>query len=42
MGARFRQDRPSYAEMAKAVREQRNFDFGTQDELIDCFCGDGA
>ncbi len=42
MGARFRQDRPSYAEMAKAVREQRTFDFGTQDELIDCFCGDGG
>lgn len=41
-GAVFRSDRPSYAEMAKAVREQRTFDFGTRDELIDCFCGDGA
>ncbi len=41
-GSTFRFDRPSYAEMAKAVREQRNFDFGDRDELIDCFCGDGA
>ena len=41
-GARFRQDRPSYAEMFKAVQEQRSFDFGIQDEIIDCFCGDAA
>lgn len=41
-GATFRSDRPSYAEMAKAVREQRTFDFGTRDEIIDCFCGDAA
>lgn len=41
-GARFRTDRPGYAEMSKAVREQRTFDFGTRDELIDCFCGEGA
>jgi hypothetical protein len=40
--ALFRADRPSYAEMAKAVREQREFDFGNRDELIDCFCGDTA
>lgn len=40
--ATFRSDRPSYAEMAKAVREQRTFDFGTRDELIDCFCGEAA
>lgn len=38
----FRDDRPSYAEMAKAVREQRVFDFGERDEMIDCFCGDAA
>lgn len=41
-GARFRQDRPSYAEMLKATKEQRSIDFGTRDELIDCFCGDAA
>lgn len=41
-GATFRSDRPSYAEMSKAVKEQRGFDFGTRDELIDCFCGDAA
>ena len=41
-GAVFRSDRPNYAEMAKAVREQRTFDFGTRDEIIDCFCGDAA
>ncbi len=38
--ALFRSDRPSYAEMFKAVKEQRTFDFGTRDELVDCFCGD--
>jgi 3'-phosphoadenosine 5'-phosphosulfate sulfotransferase (PAPS reductase)/FAD synthetase len=42
VGATFRKDRPSYAAMAKAVREQRNFDFGDRDELVDCFCGDTA
>lgn len=41
-GATFRSDRPSYAQMAKAVKEQRTFDFGTRDELIDCFCGDAV
>ena len=38
----FRSDRPPYAEMFKAVKEQRTFDFGKRDELIDCFCGDAA
>lgn len=42
LGARFRKDRPGYAEMAKAVREQRGFDFGTSDALNDCMCGDDA
>ena len=41
-GARFRIDRPSYAEMFKAVKEQRAFDFGIVDEIVDCFCGDAA
>lgn len=41
-GARFRQDRPSYAAMLDAVQRQQNFDFGDRDELIDCFCGDAA
>lgn len=40
--ATFRSDRPSYAEMFKAVQEQRAFDLGIQDEIIDCFCGDAA
>jgi len=42
LGALFRSDRPSYAEMFKAVQEQHSFDFGDRDELIDCFCGDPA
>lgn len=37
-GAVFRQDRPSYAKLAKAVAEQRRFDFGNADKLNDCFC----
>lgn len=41
-GAVFRSDRPSYAQMLNAVKNQRNMDFGTRDELIDCFCGDAA
>ena len=41
-GARFRQDRPSYAAMLDAVRRQQVFDFGDRDEIVDCFCGDGA
>jgi hypothetical protein len=42
LGARFRSDRPSYAAMAKAVQDQRTFDFGNADEIVDCFCGDAA
>lgn len=38
-GARFRNDRPSYAALLEAVRRQYAFDFG-DDNLIDCFCGD--
>lgn len=41
-GARFRQERPSYAAMLDAVQRQQVFDFGDADELIDCFCGDAA
>lgn len=41
-GARFRKDRPSYAAMLDAVQRQQHFDFGGRDELVDCFCGDGA
>lgn len=37
-GARFRKDRPSYAEMMKFAQEQTDF-FGN-DETIACFCGD--
>lgn len=40
-GARFRQDRPSYAAMLKSVQDQRALDFGTIDEIVDCFCGEG-
>jgi hypothetical protein len=40
--ATFRSDRPSYGEMFKAVQEQRNFDFGDRDELVDCFCGEAT
>lgn len=38
-GARFRNDRPSYAEMAKFAAEQRDI-FNHDEEAIDCFCGD--
>lgn len=37
-GARFRKDRPSYAEMMKFATDQSDF-FG-DDETIPCFCGD--
>lgn len=37
-GARFRKDRPSYAEMKKYALEQTDF-FGT-DESIPCYCGE--
>jgi len=39
-GARFRNDRPSYAAMLKAVQDQNAFDFGDADEMNDCFCGE--
>ena len=39
-GARFRQDRPGYAALTKAVAEQRRFDFGERDQLQDCMCHD--
>lgn len=38
-GAKFRTDRPSYAEMAKFAAEQRDM-FEGNDEGIACFCGD--
>lgn len=37
-GARFRQDRPSYRALTKAVAEQRRFDFGDRDRIQDCMC----
>jgi 3'-phosphoadenosine 5'-phosphosulfate sulfotransferase (PAPS reductase)/FAD synthetase len=39
-GARFRNDRPGYSDMKRAVLEQRAFDFGEQDALAECFCHD--
>ena len=39
-GALFRQDRPSYAALFRAVQDQNAFDFGDADELNDCFCGE--
>ena len=38
-GARFRKDRPSYAEMMKYATEQTDM-FSGDDETIPCFCGD--
>lgn len=38
-GAKFRTDRPSYAEMLKFSKEQRDM-FSEQTETIPCFCGD--
>jgi 3'-phosphoadenosine 5'-phosphosulfate sulfotransferase (PAPS reductase)/FAD synthetase len=38
-GARFRTDRPSYAEMLKFSQEQRDM-FDPNEEAISCFCGD--
>lgn len=38
-GAKFRTDRPSYAEMAKFAAEQRDM-FDPAEEAIACFCGD--
>jgi hypothetical protein len=37
-GARFRKDRPSYADMMKFTKEQ--VDMFPIDESIPCFCGD--
>ena len=37
--ARFRDDRPSYAEMAKFAAEQQDM-FDQNEEAISCFCGD--
>lgn len=39
LGARFRSDRPNYAEMAKFAREQRDM-FDPNEQAIACFCGD--
>lgn len=36
-GARFRSDRPSYAQMAKFAKDQQNL---FSDETIPCYCGD--
>lgn len=38
-GAKFRSDRPSYAEMAKFAAQQRDM-FDSNEEGIACFCGD--
>lgn len=38
-GARFRKDRPSYAQMLKFSKEQSNL-FDPAEETIACFCGD--
>lgn len=38
-GRFFRNDRPSYAEMAKYASEQRDI-FNPNEEAIACFCGD--
>jgi 3'-phosphoadenosine 5'-phosphosulfate sulfotransferase (PAPS reductase)/FAD synthetase len=38
-GARFRTDRPSYAEMLKFTKEQKDM-FDPNEETISCFCGD--
>ena len=40
--ATFRSDRHSYSAMFDAVQRQYVFDFAKQDELADCFCGDGT
>ena len=38
-GAVFRKDRPSYAQMLRFSKEQRNL-FDPAEETIPCFCGD--
>ncbi len=37
-GAKFRIDRPGYADMLAAVQAQDEMDFGDVGELADCFC----
>lgn len=39
IGARFRSDRPSYAQMLKFAQEQRDM-FDPNEEAMACFCGD--
>jgi hypothetical protein len=39
IGARFRTDQPSYADMKVIATDQPVFDFG-DDESLSCFCGD--
>lgn len=39
IAGRFRKDRPSYAEMTKFAREQRDL-FDPNEQTIPCFCGD--
>lgn len=41
-GARFRSDRPNYAALFQATKDQTPFDFGDIDEINDCFCGEAA
>lgn len=41
LGARFRKDRPGYAELKAAVLAQQNFDFADENR-IDCFCMEDA
>jgi 3'-phosphoadenosine 5'-phosphosulfate sulfotransferase (PAPS reductase)/FAD synthetase len=36
----FRMDRPCYAAMLKAVKDQKEMDFGGADTLVECFCHD--
>jgi len=38
-GARFRKDRPSYAQMYEYAKNQQNL-FDPEEEAIACFCGD--
>ena len=38
-GAKFRKDRPSYAELKKFATNQMDM-FDKQEEAIPCFCGD--
>jgi hypothetical protein len=37
-GARFRIDRPGYADLLAAARAQREINFGEADGLAECFC----